>query len=379
MRYLLLPDKFKGSLTSQEVINSLKKGILRFDSKAEFQSYVISDGGEGFLDSLESQIDFKRIDIESKDSHNNQINSYYLIDEKMSRAYIELAKSSGLLNIDKNKRNPLYTSTYGTGIEINDALEKGVKEIFIGIGGSSTNDLGLGIYSSLGIDFLDKHNHEIIPNGSNLGKIDRLIISDSVRNKIKKVKWFIINDVENTLFGENGAAYTYAKQKGANKREIKELESGGKSAHKVLSEFFKKDYSKIKGSGAAGGCGYGLQLLTEGEFINGIDILLKIMDINRIIEEGINYIITGEGQIDNQTLNGKAVYSLTKKLKPFDIPILLICGKNLLKESEWKSLGIENVITLSEKGHSDSYCMENAKQLVEVEIENYLKRIALGQ
>ena len=103
------------------------------------------------------------------------------------------------------------------------------------------------------------------------------------------------------------------------------------------------------------------------------------MDINRIIEEGVNYIITGEGQIDNQTLNGKAVYSLTKKLKPFDIPILLICGKNLLKESEWKSLGIENVITLSEKGHSDSYCMENAKQLVEVEIENYLKRIALGQ
>ena len=187
MRYVLLPDKFKGSLTSEEVINALKKGILSFDSKAEFQSYIISDGGEGFLDSLESLIDFKRIEIKSKDSRNNQINSYYLIDEKSNRAYIELAKSSGLINLSQNNRNPLYTSTYGTGIEINDALDKGVKEIFIGIGGSSTNDLGLGIFAALGVTFLDKNNNEIMPNGSNLGEIEKLIILDSIRNKIKKV------------------------------------------------------------------------------------------------------------------------------------------------------------------------------------------------
>ena len=208
MRYLLLPDKFKGSLTSEEVINALKKGILSFDSKAEFQAYIISDGGEGFLKSLESLIDFKKIKIKSKDSLNNQINSYYLIDEKMSRAYIELAKSSGLANLSNDNRDPLYTSTFGTGIEINDALEQGVKEIFIGIGGSSTNDLGLGIYSALGVVFLDKHNNEIMPNGSNLSKIKTIIMADSTKNKIKKVKWFIVNDVENILFGETGAAYT---------------------------------------------------------------------------------------------------------------------------------------------------------------------------
>lgn len=373
MRYLLVPDKFKDSLTSEEVINSLKKGILSFDSKAEFQAYIISDGGEGFLKSLESLIDFKKIKIKSKDSLNNQINSYYLIDEKMSRAYIELAKSSGLANLSNDNRDPLYTSTFGTGIEINDALEQGVKEIFIGIGGSSTNDLGLGIYSALGVVFLDKHNNEIMPNGSNLSKIKTIIIADSTKNKIKKVKWFIVNDVENILFGETGAAYTYAEQKGANKDQIKELESGAKSVHQVLLEFFKKDYSKIKGAGAAGGCGYGLKLLTEGEFINGIDILLNIIDINTVIKGGINYIITGEGQIDHQTLNGKVVFSLTNRLKPFNIPIVLICGKNLLKESEWKSLGVEGLIALSDKGHSDSYCIKNAKQLIEEEIKNYLK------
>ena len=373
MRYLLLPDKFKDSLTSGEVINSLKKGILSFDSKAEFQSYIISDGGEGFLESLDSLNDFKRIKVKSKDSLNNQINSYYLIDEKMDRAYIELAKCSGLVNLPKSIRNPLYTSTYGTGIEIKDALEKGVKEIFIGIGGSSTNDLGLGIFSALGIVFLDKNNNEIMPNGSNLSKIDKLVMAESIKNKIKKIKWFIVNDVENILFGEKGAAYTYAKQKGANQEEIEELESGGNSAHQVLLEFFNKDYSKIKGAGAAGGCGYGLKLLTEGEFINGIDILLDIIDIDTRIEGGINYIITGEGQIDHQTLNGKVVFSLTKRLKHFNIPIVLICGKNLLKENEWKSLGVEGLIALSNRGHSDSYCMQNAKQLIEKEIADYLK------
>jgi len=373
MRYLLLPDKFKDSLTSGEVINSLKKGILSFDSKAEFQSYIISDGGEGFLESLDSLNDFKRIKVKSKDSLNNQINSYYLIDEKMDRAYIELAKCSGLVNLPKSNRNPLYTSTYGTGIEIKDALEKGVKEIFIGIGGSSTNDLGLGIFSALGIVFLDKNNNEIMPNGSNLSKIDKLVMAESIKNKIKKIKWFIVNDVENILFGEKGAAYTYAKQKGANQEEIEELESGGNSAHQVLLEFFNKDYSKIKGAGAAGGCGYGLKLLTEGEFINGIDILLDIIDIDSTIEGGINYIITGEGQIDHQTLNGKVVFSLTKRLKHLNIPIVLICGKNLLKENEWKSLGVEGLIALSDRGHSDSYCMQNAKQLIEKEIADYLK------
>ena len=373
MRYLLLPDKFKDSLTSGDVINSLKKGILSFDSNAEFQSYIISDGGEGFLESLDSLNDFKRIKVKSKDSLNNQINSYYLIDEKMDRAYIELAKCSGLVNLPKSNRNPLYTSTYGTGIEIKDALEKGVKEIFIGIGGSSTNDLGLGIFSALGIVFLDKNNNEIMPNGSNLSKIDKLIMAESIKNKIKKIKWFIVNDVENILFGEKGAAYTYAKLKGANQEEIQELESGGNSAHQVLLEFFNKDYSKIKGAGAAGGCGYGLKLLTEGEFINGIDILLDIIDIDTTIEGGINYIITGEGQIDHQTLNGKVVFSLTKRLKHFNIPIVLICGKNLLKENEWKSLGVEGLIALSDRGHSDSYCMQNAKQLIEKEIADYLK------
>ena len=171
MRYLLVPDKFKGSLTSKEVIRSLKKGILKFDSKAEFKSYIISDGGEGFLQSLELLLELKKVKIKSKNSLLSPISSYYMIDEKMNRAYIELAKSSGLINLSKNDKNPLYTSTYGTGIEINDAIKKGVKEIFIGIGGSSTNDLGLGIFSALGVVFLDKYNNEIIPTGSNLFKI----------------------------------------------------------------------------------------------------------------------------------------------------------------------------------------------------------------
>ena len=373
MRYLLVPDKFKGSLTSKEVIQSLKKGILKFDPKAEFKSYIISDGGEGFLQSLELLLELKKVKIKSKNSLLSPVSSYYMIDEKMNRAYIELAKSSGLINLSKNDRNPLYTSTYGTGIEINDAIKKGVKEIFIGIGGSSTNDLGLGIFSALGVIFLDKYNNKIIPTGSNLFKIAKLIISNSCENKIKKVKWFIVNDVENILFGKNGAAYTFAEQKGANKNDIKKLESGGIAVHEILSSYFKKDYSKIEGAGAAGGCGYGLKLFTDGEFINGIDILLNIIDIDGIITKDIKYIFTGEGQIDHQTLNGKAVYSLTKRLKKFNIPILLICGNNILTKNEWSLLGVENIISLSDTGHNHSYCMKNAKQLIEERVENYLK------
>tara|TARA_B100000886_G_C20391408_1_gene478448 strand:- start:124 stop:1251 length:1128 start_codon:yes stop_codon:yes gene_type:complete len=374
MKFLIIPDKFKGSLSSSQVIDSLEKGIRRFDRSAKFKSVSISDGGDGFLASLNKILNLDEIKLMGRDSLMREIETSYLISKKNKTAYIELAKSCGVSSLKQEERNPLVTSTYGTGVEINHALKSGIKKLVIGLGGSSTNDLGLGIMSALGVKFLDKDEVNLIPNGSNLSKISTIIFDCDIKEKINNVEWEVINDVKNVTFGINGCAMVYASQKGASKKDIKYLEESGLKIHKLLINLFNKDYSKLKGSGAAGGTAYGLKLFTDCKFSNGIEFIFKKTDLdNFLLNEKYDYAITGEGQIDSQTLNGKAVESILKKLNKYKIPIIIVCGKNKINITQLSSYNVKSIISISSKDRIEDLVMKNASKYLEEDIYQYFK------
>jgi len=374
MRFLLIPDKFKGSVSSIQVIESLKKGIIRFDKSAKFTSISISDGGDGFLESLKTIDNLDEIFLSGKDSLMRDIKTSYLLNKEKDTAYIELANSSGLSKLENFEKNPLLTTTYGTGIEIKNAIDNGVKNIIIGIGGSSTNDFGLGMMSAIGVLFLDKNDNNLIPKGSNLSEIVKINFPDSIKHKISKINWKVVNDVSNITFGEKGCAKVYGKQKGASKADIKFLEDSGIKLHEVLSEYFKKDISNIEGSGAAGASGYGLKLFTNCEFINGIELIFDKSSINKhLLNNVYDYVITGEGRVDQQTLNGKAVQSIIDRIRKYKIPTIIICGKSLLNTSDFVNSNIEKIISLSTKNRKDTKLNTNTMKYIEEDIYQYLK------
>nr|WP_273567212.1 glycerate kinase [Maribacter sp. Hal144] len=214
MRILLIPDKFKGSLSAQGVIDALKKGIHAAIPTAEFFSVLASDGGDGFLNSIAANVLCENVFIDTVDPLGRKITSTYLLNKNDETAYIELAKASGLELLSLQERNAMVTSTYGTGLEIKDAIQKGATKIYVGLGGSATNDGGIGIANALGYDFQDESGVVLNPIGKNLS----LIHAIKKNNQIfpADVSVFAVNDVDNPLFGKRGAAYTYGAQKGQN-------------------------------------------------------------------------------------------------------------------------------------------------------------------
>lgn len=211
MRILLIPDKFKGSLTANGVIEALKHGVLEKYPNAKISSIIASDGGDGFLHAVSQNVPCQQIGTETFDPLGRDITSYYLYDPKENVAYIELAKASGIELLSEDERNAMFTSTYGTGVEIKHAIDGGAKTIYIGLGGSATNDGGIGIASALGYNFLDGSQNELKPNGKNLSRIQHIQKGDGM--DFDSVSIIAINDVDNPLYGKNGAAHIYGRQR----------------------------------------------------------------------------------------------------------------------------------------------------------------------
>ena len=324
MKIVIAPDSYKGCLSSIEVANFLEKGLLLANGTFNILKVPISDGGEGTVDTLIYATNGKRINTVIKGPLFNDINSYYGIIGNSKTAVIEMAKASGLELLSTKDKNPMNTTTYGVGQLILDALDKECKEFIIGIGGSATNDGGMGMSIALGIKFYDKNNKVLRGIGSDLIKIHKIDISH-IDKRIKKCNIKVACDVINPLFGDKGASFTYAKQKGADNSEIKILDLGLKN----LSNIMKRDYNitneYIEGVGAAGGLGYGLLTFLNGKLEKGIDIILEVINFKDIIKDA-NLLITGEGQTDYQTVFNKAPVGLAKLASQYDVPTICISG-----------------------------------------------------
>lgn len=369
MNYLLIPDKFKGSATAEEVIDSLIKGIQKADTAAHFYKIVASDGGDGFLSSIAQFKQLQTINIPSKNAYLEPIDSYYLWSEESNTAYIELANTAGIAKLNNRTLRILDSSTIGVGIQLKDALNKGATTIYMGLGGSATNDAGLGILYAIGFKFYDQNNKELIPNSGNLDQIQKII-----PKAYPNTKFYIVNDVDNPLYGPKGAAAVYAPQKGATPTQLKELDQSLKQLSKLIKRDFGIDEASTPGTGAAGAAAYGLKAFLNAEFIPGFEFLKDRSQLEQLISnENIDYIITGEGHFDEQSLYGKLIEGILKLAKTYEVPSLIVCGASSVAPKHLEKYPIENIIELKSKGRSLDFCLSNTQTLIEEEIYNYLK------
>jgi glycerate kinase len=366
MRVLIAIDKFKESLTSVEAANIIQAGIKKIHPNYHTTVLPMADGGDGFADTLKFYLNTETVFVNSVNSLNNKIKAYYEWNGKNKTAIIELAVCSGLASIPVKKRNPLKTSTYGTGLLIQHAIQKGAKKIILGLGGSSTNDAGMGIAVALGFNFLDKLGNQLEPVGESLNKIATIIVP----KKLPKISFEIASDVVNPLFGKNGAAYIYSPQKGASKAQVLLLDKGLKNIALIISKSTGKDISKLKGIGAAGGVAAMIVPYFPFSIKSGFQLIAHLSKLEKRLKK-TDLLITGEGKIDLQSFQGKIVGSLIKYAKDLSLDLLLIAGKiaNVSKTriSKYK------VIELADDKNSIEYSIKNAKKILNNKVYNYFK------
>jgi glycerate kinase len=324
MNILICPDKFKDSLTAQQVCEALEIGIKKRRPKSVIQLMPLADGGEGTLEVIKTIHGGEWI----KKKVNNPLfrpieaNYLWLADQKI--AYIEMSRASGIELLKIKERNPYLTSTFGTGELILDAIEKGASEIVLTIGGSATNDAGIGMAAALGFKFLNKEKEELKAVGESLALIHSIIPSQLI-HKIQGVKFKVITDVQNPLAGKEGAAYVFAKQKGANAEMIKYLDKGLINMQKLIGQTEKGVIGEMKGAGAAGGLGAGAIYFLQAEIAMGAEWLLTKIHFDRAVKKA-DYVITGEGKIDGQTWGGKLISQVIARCDKQFKQAILVCG-----------------------------------------------------
>lgn len=364
MNVLVAVDKFKGSLTCFEANSIIKSAILKVKPEYKVSTFPMADGGDGFSKVLKFYLKTKTVSLNTVDPLHRKIKGHYEWDNESKTAVIELAVASGIVLLKKQELDPLSTSTFGTGILINHAIKKGAKKIILGLGGSATNDGGMGIASALGFQFKDATGNTLAPCGSALSKIK------TIERPAKRiaVSILIACDVNNPLFGKNGAAYIYAPQKGANPEQVKVLDKGLMNLSKMIEKDTSRNIGKLPGAGAAGG----VPALLNGYFnctmMNGIDLVIKYSNIKKLLNK-TNLLVTGEGKIDNQSISGKVVGRLVEIANKNKIPVLLIAGKAELNKNSM--LHKYPLIQLMDPGNDLVKTMKNAKKILLNKSEGY--------
>jgi glycerate kinase len=322
MKILIAPDSFKGSLTSLGVAENIGKGFLRVFPEAEILKVPMADGGEGTLQSLVDAYKGEIIKERVTGPLGEEVEAYYGLIENGFTGVIEIAAASGLTLVPEEKRNPMKTTTYGTGQLIKRALEKGVRKLIIGIGGSATNDAGVGMAQALGVKFLDKDGKEIGYGGAELGRIERIDMS-LLEPRIKEVDIRVACDVKNRLYGREGAAYVYGPQKGASPEMVMILDENLRHFSRIVERELGVELQSIEGGGAAGGLGAGLVAFLKAKLEAGIDIVMDAVKLEEKMKKA-DLVITGEGCIDGQTVNGKTPIGVARKARKYGIPVIAI-------------------------------------------------------
>ena len=376
MRILISPDSFKGSLTSQEVAEAIERGIKKVSEGIETIKIPIADGGDGTLDCIMPVIDGEVIYTEVVGPLGEEISAPFGVMDNGNTAFIEMAKASGLALVPREKRNPMVTTTYGTGQLIKKALDMGCKRIIIGLGGSATNDGGVGIAQALGVRFLDKNNYEIGFGGGSLDKIKKIDIS-TLDSRLKSVTIEAACDVINPLCGLNGASYIYGPQKGADLNMIKVLDENLKHLAKVILEQLKYDIKDVPGAGAAGGMGAGILTFLGGTIRKGIDIMIDITGLEEKLQ-GVDLIFSGEGRIDKQILNGKTIFGVSKLAKKYGIPLVAIVGNIHEDAYELYDNVVDGIESIIDRPMDEIEAFSKASTLIEKAAERALRLIMIN-
>ena len=344
MKFVIAPDKFKGSLTGFEFCDAVEEGLLMVFNDAKILKKPLADGGDGTMEVAKHYIKGETVTITVKDPLFRPINASYLYSDETKIAYIEMAEASGLKLLNVDEFDCMETTTLGTGELIYDALEKGATEIILGIGGSATNDGGMGMANALGFRFLDEKGLELSPIGKHLSKV-KTIDDSNKHHRLDGVKVKVACDVTNPFYGLQGAAYIYGAQKGASENEIIFLNQGLCNFAEIIKNRYEIDLQKVSGSGAAGGVGGGALVFLNGELISGNNLVKELADFDNAIN-GADWIITGEGQLDEQTLSGKTIDGVVKSAKSKNIPVAALCGSVSISVAQQQKFGLNYVASI---------------------------------
>ncbi len=332
----IAPDSFKGSMTALQAATRIERGLNKAISNLSVRKIPMADGGEGTAFTIVEATGGSMVKRTVRDPLGRKIKASFGLSGDGKTAVIEMAEANGLVLLKQRERNPMKTSTYGTGELIRHALGMKAKKILIGIGGSATNDGGTGMARALGVRFLDKKGRSLKDSGGALKDLDRIDVS-GLDQRLKGIKVEVACDVANPFTGSNGASYVYGPQKGATPEMIKQLDANLKLLAKVIKRDIGVDVLKVPGSGAAGGLGGGLMAFLGGELRPGVDIVVDTVKLERRLK-GCNLVITGEGRMDGQTVNGKTPVGVAGTAKKLGIPVIAICGQ--------EGKGIKQVLTV---------------------------------
>lgn len=376
MKIVIAPDSFKGSLTALQVAEAMEVGLRRVFPDATIEKVPMADGGEGTVQSLVDATGGEILTAQVMDPLGNTIDAQYGVLGDGVTAVIEMAEASGLTLVPLDKRDPRVTTTYGTGELIRSALAHGCRKLIIGIGGSATNDGGAGMAQALGAKLLTASGEQIKPGGGHLATLNSIDLSE-LDPRITETETVVACDVNNPLTGEQGASYVYGPQKGATREMIEMLDANLAHFDKILQRDLSKSVGNVPGAGAAGGLGAGLMAFVDASLKSGIEIVTEAAQLSKRLADA-DLVITGEGQINFQTVFGKTPVGVARVAKTHNIPVIAIAGSIADDSDGVYDAGIDAMIDIVPEPMPLETAIENATALTEIAAERAGRMVAAG-
>ena len=339
MKVVIAIDSLKGSLSSMEAGMAIKDGILAAKPDAEVIVKPLADGGEGTTDPLLEGMNGDRIDLTVTGPMHTPVDAYYGYLKDTNTAVMEMASAAGITLVPDSEKNPLLATSYGVGEMINDAIQRGCRNFIIGIGGSVTNDGGIGMLKALGVRFLDENDEDAGEGGQALAKVARIDVS-GMNPLLKECHIQVACDVNNPLCGENGSTYVYGPQKGVTEDMKKTLDEAMAHFARVTSETLENDYLNTPGAGAAGGLGYAFLAYTGAALTPGIELILDAVGLEEELSRA-DVVVTGEGRLDFQTAMGKAPVGVARLAKKYNAKVIAFAGSVTKEATACNKEGID--------------------------------------
>lgn len=371
-KIILIPDSFKGTMSSIKICEILKEAVLNHFEQCEVISIPVADGGEGSVDCLLAALGGKKVKVNVSGPYMEKMIAFYGIVDSGKTAVIEMAACAGLPLVE-GRKNPLLTTTYGVGELMLAAAKRGCKKIIMCLGGSCTNDLGAGAAAAAGIRFLDENGTSFTPTGGTLHKISAI---DTTKKSplLNNVEIVTMCDIDNPLYGNQGAAYVFAAQKGADKAAQKLLDNGLRHAAEKIEADIGVDVSALHGAGAAGGMGAGLVAFFNSTLQMGIETILDTVNFSKLVCDA-DFVFTGEGKLDEQSLRGKVVIGVAKRAKEKGVPVIAIVGDYCSDLSKAYEQGVSAVFSTNRLAKDFSVVKKDSQTNLKLCADNVLRLI----
>lgn len=371
-KVVLIPDSFKGTMSSVQICDIMERNVKKYFPECEVLKIPVADGGEGSVNCFLTAVGGEKRSVTVKNPYMEEMEAFYgILPDKT--AVIEMAACAGLPLVEQ-RPNPEVTTTYGVGQLILDAVAQGCEKIVVGLGGSCTNDAGAGAAAAVGVEFFNAQGEKFVPTGGTLGKVAKISM-EHMDERVKKVQIITMCDIDNPMYGKSGAAYIFGPQKGADDEMVQRLDFNLKKFAERIRIELGKDVSGIPGGGAAGAMGAGMVAFFDSRLQMGIETVLDIVKFDELIT-GADFVFTGEGKMDSQSLRGKVVIGVGKRAKKQAIPVVVVTGDAEEVEDAY-DMGISAVFSTNRIAEDFSISRYKSKENMEATMDNIMRLLKI--